>query len=195
MSDKSQGKIIILSAPSGSGKSTIISRIIDDATLKLSFSISATSRSPRGEEQDGREYYFISDDEFMRRIERGEFVEWEEVYAGTHYGTLVSEVERVTSSGRNLIMDIDVKGGLNVKRKYGANALSVFIMPPSVEELERRLKGRATDADDVIARRLAKARYEMEFAPSYDCCVVNDDLDKAVAEVRTCILKFIGQEK
>ncbi|MEZ3518824.1 MAG: guanylate kinase [Muribaculaceae bacterium] len=185
------GKIIILSAPSGTGKSTIISRIIDNQELRLGFSISATSRAPRGEEQDGREYYFISNEDFHRRAERGDFVEWEEVYPGTCYGTLRSEVERVTSGGRNLIMDIDVRGGLNVKRCYGDEALSIFILPPSLETLERRLRGRATDPEERIRKRLAKAEYELGFADSYDCQVVNDDLDRAVSEVAALIKDFL----
>lgn len=185
------GKIIILSAPSGSGKSTIISRIIDDPELKLSFSVSATSRAPRGNERDGRDYYFISPGEFMERVSKGEFVEWEEVYAGTCYGTLESEVRRVTGSGRNLIMDIDVKGGINVKRRFGEKALSIFIQPPGKEELEKRLRGRNTDSEETIAKRLAKAEYELSFAPQYDTVVVNDDLDRAVKEVRSKIAGFI----
>lgn len=185
------GKIIILSAPSGTGKSTIISRIIDNQELRLGFSISATSRAPRGEEQDGREYYFISNEDFHRRVERGDFVEWEEVYPGTCYGTLRSEVERVTSGGRNLIMDIDVRGGLYVKRCYGDEALSIFILPPSLETLERRLRGRATDPEERIRKRLAKAEYELGFADSYDCQVVNDDLDRAVSEVAALIKDFL----
>ncbi len=188
------GKIIILSAPSGTGKSTIISRIIDDPELRLGFSISATGRAPRGQERDGVEYYFITTDEFKARVERGEFVEWEEVYAGTCYGTLRSEVERVTSSGHNLIMDIDVKGGLNVKRAYGERALAIFILPPSREELERRLRGRGTETEERLLARLAKADYEMSFADSYDCRVINDDIDRASAEVGQLIRDFIARD-
>lgn len=186
------GKIIILSAPSGSGKSTIISRLMHDGDLRLGFSISATSRAPRGAEQDGREYYFLSPEEFRRRVDAGDFVEWEEVYAGTCYGTLRSEVERVTGSGRNLIMDVDVKGGVNIKNVFGQHALSIFIMPPSVEVLERRLRSRATDSDEKIAERIAKAEYEMTFAPRFDHVVVNDDLDVAVEEIRGLIKDLIA---
>lgn len=189
-----EGKIIILSAPSGSGKSSIISKIIDNPELSLGFSISATSRKPRGEERHGREYYFISHEEFMQKAERGEFVEWEEVYAGTCYGTLQSEVERVTGTGRNLIMDIDVKGGLNVKKRYGNRAVAIFIMPPGKEELERRLRSRATDSEETIARRLAKADFEMGFAKDYDYCVVNDDLERAAAEVTDIIKREISRD-
>lgn len=187
-----KGKIIILSAPSGSGKSTIISRIISDPELNLQFSISATSRAPRGKEQHGREYYFISYDEFQRRVAAGEFVEWEEVYAGTCYGTLRSEVKRVVESGHNLIMDIDVKGGVNVKERFGSEALSIFIMPPSIEELELRLRSRDTDSEETILRRLEKAGYELSFSPRYDAVVVNDNLDDAVDIVRKLIHDFIS---
>lgn len=186
-----KGKIIILSAPSGTGKSTIISRIINDPELKLGFSISATSREPRGSEQNGKEYYFISKDEFHERAEKGEFVEWEEVYPGVCYGTLKSEVERVTDEGRNLIMDIDVKGGLNVKKCYGENALSIFILPPSLEELERRLRGRATDSEETIMKRLGKAEFELSYADNYDCRIVNDDISRTAKEVANEIRKFL----
>lgn len=164
---------------------------MQDESLRLGFSISATSRAPRGQETHGREYYFLSAEEFRERADRGEFVEWEEVYAGTCYGTLVSEVERVTGSGRNLIMDVDVKGGVNIKKKFGDKALSIFIMPPSVEVLEKRLRARATDSDEKIAQRLGKAEYEMTFAPQFDRCVINDDLDHAVEETRAVIKEFI----
>lgn len=191
MADK--GKIIILSAPSGTGKSTIIGRLMKIPGLQLGFSISATSREPRGSEQNGREYYFLSSEEFDRRIRDNQFVEWEEVYPGTKYGTLVNEVERVTTSGLNLIMDIDVKGALNVKKKYGENALSIFILPPSIEALENRLRLRNTDSDESVKKRIDKAELEMSFAPQFDNSVVNDDLNKAVDEVETIIRKFIGK--
>ncbi len=187
-----EGKIIIISAPSGTGKSTIIGRIIDDPELRLSFSVSATSRAPRTGEEHGRHYYFLTQEEFQSHIDAGDFVEWEEVYAGTRYGTLVSEVDRVVSSGRNLILDIDVKGALNVKRRFGQRALALFVMPPDVATLERRLRGRATDSDEAIRRRVAKAEEEMDYAPKFDLTVVNDNLDQAVADVRAAILAFVN---
>lgn len=184
-----KGKIIVLSAPSGTGKSSIIKRLLDYPELHLGFSVSATSRAPRGTEQHGIEYYFITHEEFKQKADAGDFVEWEEVYPGTCYGTLKSEVKRVTEAGQNLIMDIDVKGGLNVKKCYGDQALTIFILPPSKEELEKRLRGRGTDAEDVIRKRLDKADYELSFAPQFDVRVVNDDLERAVEEVRTLIMR------
>ncbi len=183
-----KGKIIVLSAPSGTGKSSIIKKLLDYPELNLGFSVSATSRSPRGEEQHGVEYYFISHEEFKHKAAAGDFVEWEEVYPGTCYGTLKSEVQRVTEAGKNLIMDIDVKGGINVKKCYGEQAITIFILPPSKEELERRLRGRGTDAEDVIRKRLDKADFELSFAPEFDVRVVNDDLNKAVNEVKEIII-------
>ena len=179
----------MLSAPSGTGKSSIIKKLLDYPELNLGFSVSATSRAPRGAEKHGVEYYFITHEEFKRKADAGDFVEWEEVYPGTCYGTLKSEVERVIDAGRNLIMDIDVKGGLNVKRCFGEQAITIFILPPSKEELERRLRGRGTDAEDVIRKRLDKADYELGFAPEFDFKVVNDDLERAVDEVRRIINK------
>ena len=184
-----KGKIIVLSAPSGTGKSSIIKRLLDYPELQLGFSVSATSRSPRGTERHGVECYFITHEEFKKKADAGEFVEWEEVYPGTCYGTLKSEVKRVTEAGQNLIMDIDVKGGLNVKKCYGDQAITIFILPPSKEELERRLRGRGTDAEDVIRKRLDKADYELGFADQFDARVVNDDLERAVAEVRDLIIQ------
>lgn len=178
----------MLSAPSGTGKSSIIKKLLDYPELNLGFSVSATSRSPRGEEQHGVEYYFISHEEFKHKAAAGDFVEWEEVYPGTCYGTLKSEVQRVTEAGKNLIMDIDVKGGINVKKCYGEQAITIFILPPSKEELERRLRGRGTDAEDVIRKRLDKADFELSFAPEFDVRVVNDDLNKAVNEVKEIII-------
>ncbi|MBD5236135.1 MAG: guanylate kinase [Bacteroidales bacterium] len=189
-----EGKIIILSAPSGTGKSTIISRLIEMEDLALGFSISATSRSPRGAEQHGREYYFLSEEEFKKRAANGEFVEWEEVYPGTCYGTLLSEVKRVTGAGRNLIMDVDVKGALNIKKFFGAKALAIFVMPPSKEELEKRLRARSTDTEESIIKRLAKADFEMSFADRFDTRVVNDDLEVATRRTAEIIRSFAAKD-
>ena len=182
-----RGKIFVLSAPSGTGKSSIISKIIGRPELRLRFSISATSRKPRGTEKHGVEYYFLTSEEFSERAGRGEFVEWEEVYPGTCYGTLVSEIDRICDSGHNVIMDIDVKGALNVKKRFGDRAMTIFILPPSKEELERRLRGRATDSEETIAKRLAKADFELGFAPEFDHRVVNDTLEHAAEEVADLI--------
>lgn len=186
------GKLIIFSAPSGSGKSTIINYLLTQ-NLNLAFSISATSRAPRGEEKNGVEYYFLTPDEFRRRISAGDFLEYEEVYTDKFYGTLKSEVERLTSAGKNVIFDVDVVGGVNIKRFYGERALSIFIQPPGIEELRRRLTSRATDAPEVIESRLAKAEYEMGFAPKFDRIVVNDDLSTAEQEVLQIIKNFLDK--
>lgn len=187
-----RGKLIIFSAPSGSGKSTIIQSLLG-RNLNLSFSISATSRAPRGTERDGVEYYFITPEEFRQRIANDEFLEYEEVYAGKFYGTLKSEVERILAGGRNVIFDVDVVGGLNIKKYYGDQALSLFIQPPSIEELEKRLKNRATDAPEVIASRIAKAEYELSFAPQFDRIIVNDILEKAQEEAYRSIRQFLDK--
>ena len=187
-----RGKLVIFSAPSGSGKSTIIQSLLN-RDLNLSFSISATSRAPRGTEKNGVEYYFISPEEFRQRIANGEFLEYEEVYAGKFYGTLKSEVERILDSGRNVIFDVDVVGGLNIKKYYGDQALALFIQPPSIEELEKRLKHRATDAPEVIASRVAKAEYELSFAPRFDHIIVNDILEKAQEGAYQTIRQFLDK--
>ncbi len=186
------GKLIIFSAPSGSGKSTIINYLLTQ-NLNLAFSISATSRTPRGEEKNGVEYYFLSPEEFRRRISDGDFLEYEEVYTDKFYGTLKSEVERLTSAGKNVVFDVDVVGGVNIKRFYGERALSIFIQPPGIEELRRRLISRATDAPEVIESRLAKAEYEMSFAPKFDRIVINDDLSTAEQEVLQILKKFLDK--
>lgn len=188
----SKGKLIIFSAPSGSGKSTIINYLLTQH-LNLAFSISATSRAPRGSERDGVEYYFLTPDEFRRRIAAGDFLEYEEVYADKFYGTLKSEVERLTTAGKNVLFDVDVVGGLNIKRFYGERALSVFIQPPSLAELRRRLEHRATDAPEVIESRLAKAEYELSFAPKFDRIVVNDELERACQEVLSVVRNFLAE--
>ena len=185
-------KVIIFSAPSGSGKTTIVHELLKRYP-QFEFSISATSRAPRGVEMDGVDYYFLTEEEFLRRIEADAFVEWEAVYAGTHYGTLRSEVDRIWSKGNVIIFDVDVVGGVNLKRIFGDKACSVFIMPPSIEELERRLIGRGTDAAEVIAKRVAKAGQEIERAPEFDHVVVNDDLQRAIADTCAIIDNFIAQ--
>ena len=190
--DFSKGKIIALSAPSGSGKSTIIGELMKKPELKLDFSISATSRQPRGEEKHGKEYFFLTEEEFRRNIEQGNFVEWEEVYSGVCYGTLISEVNRITENGHNLIMDVDVKGALNIKERYGEEALIIFIMPPDKKTLEERLRNRGTDSEETIRKRLQKSEYEMSFADKFDCIVVNDKLETAVENVETKIKNFIS---
>lgn len=187
-----KGKIIILAAPSGSGKSTVIRALMTDRSLHLGFSISATSRAPRGEEQDGVEYYFLTPEVFKNRVSAGEFVEWEEVYPGCCYGTLKTEVERITSlQHRNLIMDVDVKGAMSIKALYGADAMTIFLAPPSLAEMERRLRSRGTDAPEVIARRLEKAEYEMSFADRFDHLVINDDLQQTIGTIKNIIRNFI----
>lgn len=185
-----QGKLIIFSAPSGSGKSTIINKLMSEYGLRGRFSISATSRKPRGNERDGVEYYFLSEEDFRKRIGEGDFLEYEEVYPGCFYGTLRSEVDRTLAQGENVILDIDVQGGLNVKKIYGDRALTLFIQPPSIERLRERLERRGTDAPEVIERRLAKAETELSFAPKYDAIVVNDDLEEACQAAARAIEDF-----
>lgn len=187
-----KGKVIIFSAPSGSGKSTIISRLMKNEELRLAFSVSCTSRPPRGQERDGVEYFFVSPDEFRRRIENNEFLEYEEVYKDRYYGTLKQQVENQLDKGENVVLDIDVKGGCNIKKYYGDKALSVFIQPPSVEELRKRLTGRGTDAPNVIEARIARASFELTFADKFDRVVINDDLEKAVEEALTIVREFIS---
>ena len=187
-----KGKLIIFSAPSGTGKSTIINWLMQEhSELKMAFSISCTSRAPRGTERNGVEYFFLTPDEFRSRIEAGEFLEYEEVYTNRYYGTLKSQVERQCDAGQNVVFDVDVKGGCNIKQHYGDKALSIFIMPPSVDELRRRLESRATDAPEVIDQRIARAEFEIGFADKFDKVVVNDDLDKAKKEVLGIIKQFL----
>jgi guanylate kinase len=185
-----QGKLIIFSAPSGAGKTTIVRHLLGK-DLNLEFSISATSRGMRHTESDGKDYYFLTPEEFRRKIENDEFLEWEEVYPGTFYGTLKSEVERIRSNGKNVIFDVDVVGGCNIKTYYGDEALAVFVQPPSVEELRNRLVSRSTDTPEVIEKRVAKAEYELTFSSQFDCIIVNEDLAKAFEDAENCIRKFI----
>lgn len=188
-----KGKLIIFSAPSGSGKTTLV-RYLMEQGLDLAFSISCTSRKPRGTEQNGVDYYFLTPEEFRQRIENDEFLEYEEVYTDKFYGTLKSEVERLSDERHTVVFDVDVKGGVNIKKFYGDRALSVFIQPPSIEELSRRLHGRATDTEEVIQQRLAKAAYELTFAPQFDRVIVNDDLDVAKAETLKVVTEFLEVE-
>ncbi len=187
------GKAILFSAPSGCGKTTIIHELMQYFDC-FEFSISATSRKPRGAEKDGEDYYFLSHEEFMRRVEGDEFLEWEEVYAGTCYGTLKSEINRIWDSGRVIVFDVDVNGGRNIKRYFGDDALSIFVMPPSIEVLEQRLRNRGTDSEESIAKRLARSAEELKQAPMFDVTIVNDDLQRAVDETRRVIEKFIHAE-
>lgn len=187
-----RGKIIIISAPSGCGKSTIIKALMAKGEIDMQFSVSATSRQPRAGETDGKEYFFMSEEEFRRAIAADAFVEYEEVYPGRFYGTLKSEIERICKEGHNVVLDIDVKGGVNVKSLYGDNAISIFIMPPSIEALRQRLIGRGTDSEEVIEERVGRAAFELTFAPQYDETVVNDDLDKAINGTSDIINKFLN---
>ena len=187
-------KVVIFSAPSGSGKSTIVSHILK-LHPELEFSVSAASRAPRGDEKNGVAYWFISADEFRKRIAAGEFVEYEEVYPGSFYGTPKSEVERIWNKGNAIIFDVDVKGGVNLKKYFGDRALSVFIQAPSVEILRQRLIKRATDSPEAIERRVAKAAEEMTYAGKFDHIIVNDDLQKAYADAEKLVSEFLGKEK
>ena len=188
------GKLIIFSAPSGSGKSTLVNYLMEQhPELQLAFSISCTSRAPRGKEKNGVEYFFLSPEEFKKKIANDEVLEYEEVYEDRFYGTLKSQVEVQSQAGQNVVFDVDVKGGVNIKKHYGSRALSVFIQPPSVEELRNRLVGRATDAPEVIEQRLNKAEYELSFADKFDRIVINDDLEKAKVDVYNVIKQFLDE--
>jgi len=191
---RGRGRLIIFSAPSGSGKSTIVQWLMKEhPELKLYFSISCTSRAPRGTEQNGVEYFFLTPEEFRTKIQNDEFLEYEEVYQDRFYGTLKAQVERQREAGQNVVFDVDVKGGINIKKYYGDEALSLFIQPPSVEELRRRLVGRATDTPEAIEQRLAKAEYEMTFAPQFDSIVINDNLEEAKEQTLELISSFLNQ--
>lgn len=189
-----KGKLIIFSAPSGTGKSTIISWLMKEhKELNLAFSISCTSRPPRGSEQNGVEYFFLTPEEFRARIEDNQFLEFEEVYTDRFYGTLKSQVEKQLEAGQNVVFDVDVKGGVNIKNFYGDKALSIFIQPPSVNELRRRLENRATDAPDVINQRIARAEFELTFADKFDKVIVNDILEYAEADALAAIQQFLAK--
>ena len=186
------GKLLIFSAPSGSGKSTIINWLMQEhPELNMHFSISCTSRAPRGQEQNGVEYFFLTPDEFREKIQNDEFVEYEEVYTDRYYGTLKSQVEKQLAAGENVVFDVDVHGAMNIKKVYGDRALSLFIQPPSIEELRRRLNGRGTDAPEVIEQRIARAEYELTFAEKFDTIVINDDLETAKQEALDKLQAFL----
>jgi len=184
-----EGKLFIFSAPSGAGKTSIVKALLAQMP-QLEFSVSATSRTMRPGETDGVDYYFLSADTFRQKIENNEFLEWEEVYNGSYYGTLYSEVQRIWDKGHHVVFDVDVAGGINIKKKFGEKALSVFVMPPSVDELERRLVNRKTETPESLQKRLSKARYELSFASEFDKVVVNDQLPQAIEEARKLVDDF-----
>ncbi len=186
------GKVLIFSSPSGAGKTTIVHHLLKTFP-SLAFSVSATTRPRRPHEVDGKDYYFLTPEEFRKKIEEGAFVEWEEVYKDTYYGTLRSEVDRLLGQGKHVVFDVDVKGALNIKKQFGDRALSIFVMPPSIEELEKRLRHRSTDPEESIRERVAKARIEMGYADKFDVILVNDQLDKALKEAEEIVRKFIGE--
>lgn len=186
------GKLFIFSAPSGSGKTTIVRHLLQQ-NLNLEFSISATSREKRGTEIDGKDYYFLSAEDFKQKIAKDEFLEWEEVYEGCFYGTLKSEVERIRNKGNNVIFDVDVVGGINIKKYYKNDALAVFVQPPSIKELENRLRNRNTDSEEVIAKRVKKFAFELDFAPQFDKVIINDKLEDALKEAEFTLKNFINQ--
>lgn len=188
------GKLIIISAPSGCGKSTIIHDLTQRGNIDMTFSVSATNRKPREGEIDGVHYHFLSTSEFHDRIASGDFLEYEEVYPGRFYGTLKSEINRALDAGSNIVLDIDVKGGINVKKLYGDRALSIFIEPPSVEELSRRLENRGTESREVIDERISRAEFELSLAPQFDVVVVNDNLEQAIDRTEQLIVDFIGSK-
>jgi len=189
---KMKGKLIIFSAPSGAGKTTIVRHLLDK-NLNLEFSVSATSREPRQTETHGKDYYFLTVKEFKQKIENNEFLEWEEVYNGNYYGTLKSEVDRIRELGKNVIFDVDVFGGLNIKKFYGDSALAIFVQPPSVEELRKRLMSRSTETEEKIQMRISKAEHELSFAHEFDVRITNNDLQQACRKAEELIREFLGK--
>lgn len=187
-----EGKLIIFSAPSGSGKTTIVRHLLKNFPDKIAFSISASTRGTRGNEVDGKDYYFISQEEFLHRIAQEQFIEFEEVYTGTYYGTLRSELDRIWSEGKHVIFDIDVIGGLRLKRKFGDRALAIFVHPPSLEVLESRLRGRGTDSEEKIKERVEKAKKELAYADKFDVVLTNNELTEAFAEAENLLKDFLG---
>ncbi|MBP8944988.1 MAG: guanylate kinase [Paludibacteraceae bacterium] len=186
------GKLIILSAPSGAGKSTLVHHLLN-SNLNLEFSVSATSRAPRLNEKEGIDYYFLTPEEFKQKIANGEFLEYEEVYPDCFYGTLRSEIDRITQKDKNVIFDVDVKGGLNIKRQFGNQALAIFIAPPNMEALKERLLKRGTETPEMIQKRIEKAAYEMSFAPQFDKIIINDDLEKTKKEIEETVRDFLNK--
>jgi guanylate kinase len=195
MEDTLEGKLIIFSAPSGSGKTTIVRHLLENYPDKICFSISASTRAPRGAEQDGKDYYFISKEEFLHRVAKEQFIEFEEVYSGTFYGTLRSEVERIWALGKHVIFDLDVIGGLRLKRKFGDRALAVFVNPPDLKTLEERLRGRGTDSEEKLKERIAKAEKELAYADQFDVILTNDHLETAYEEAKKLVCDFIKNGK
>jgi len=189
---KKTGKVLIFSAPSGSGKTTIVRHLLKQ-NYSFGFSVSATSRMPRATEENGKDYYFLSTEDFKKKIDNGDFLEWQEVYSGTFYGTLKSEVERIRNNGENVLLDIDVVGGINVKKIYKDNSLSVFIKAPSLTELEKRLRSRSTDSEEIIRKRIDKAEYELGFAPEFDVILINDKLEDALIKSDEIVQKFLNE--
>ena len=186
-----EGKLVIFSAPSGAGKTTIVKHLLSRG-LNFGFSVSATTRKPRGEEIEGRDYYFITTEEFKKKIDENEFLEWEEVYPGCFYGTLKSEVDRICKNGQNILFDADVEGGSNIKKQYGNRALAVFVQPPSIEELENRLITRSTDNKEMIGKRVEKAKHELGYSGLFDLIIINDQLEDAFKEAEEKIREFVG---
>jgi guanylate kinase len=184
------GKLLIFSAPSGSGKTTIVRELLEKNN-NLEFSVSACSRAMRNGETNGKDYHFLTEEEFIAKIDNNEFVEWEEVYPGSYYGTLKTELERIWAKGNHVVFDVDVVGGLNLKKKFGNRALSIFIMPPSIGELKLRLEQRGTETPESLAKRVGKALEEMDYAPHFDKIIVNDNLEKAIEEAKNAVLSFI----
>ena len=189
------GKIIIFSAPSGSGKTTILKTLIQSDELQLAFSISATSRQQRENEEEGKDYYFFSPERFKQGIANEDFLEWEEVYENQFYGTLKSEIDRLHTLKKNVVFDVDVLGGLNLKRFFGKKALAVFIMPPSMEVLEERLRGRGTETEETLEKRLKKAAYELSFSKKFDYILINDELKESISTAHQLIFNFLNQHK
>lgn len=186
-----KGKLILFSAPSGSGKTTLVRYILKNFSEFIEFSISATSRPLRGKEENGKDYYYLSEDEFKNKVEKGDFLEWEEVYAGIHYGTLKEEVEKIWRKGKAVIFDIDVEGGLNLKNQFNEDAIAIFVMPPSIKILEERLRLRSTDNNESISRRINKAEKELKTAELFDVFILNENLDEACLKAKTIVADFL----